>query len=118
MNIKELNNRLMYTDKVDLYRYTKVKNLDNSTTQKLNIVPDMQDVACKLDVKTPDSPETVEDVNSLKVIYTLFTDNSHDFKKGDFLEVTRLGKKYKLQAGKPIVHAFHQQIPCIEKEWA
>lgn len=51
MNIKDLNNKLMFIDRVDVYRYTKVKNPDASTTQKLNIVPDMQDIPCMLSTK-------------------------------------------------------------------
>lgn len=118
MNIKELNNKLMYKDKVEAYRYEKVKNPDGSTTQKLKLVPDIQGEPCKLSIKTADNPEPTDDINSLKVIYTLFTDNSLVFKKGDFLKVTKRGEIYKLIAGKPIIYDYQQEIPCIEKEWA
>lgn len=117
MNIKDLNNSLMYKDRVNVYRHIKIKNPDNSTTQKLDLIPDLENIPCMLSIKTPDNPEQTEDINSLKVIYTLFTDSSHGFKKGDFLEVIRHGETHKLQSGKPIIYAFQQEIPCIEKGW-
>lgn len=68
--------------------------------------------------KTINNPQQIEAVNSLKTVYTIFTDNSHPFKAGDYLKVTRLGMTYKLQSGKPNVYKFHQEISCLEMEWA
>lgn len=118
MNIRDLNKNLMYKDSVDIYRYTKESNLDGSTTQKLKDVPELQSIPCMLDIKTADDPDPDGDANSLKVVYTLFSDNEILFKKGDYLKVSKRGVIYKLIAGLPIIYDYHQEIPLILKEWA
>lgn len=117
MDIEALNESLMYTDTANIYRYLNVTNPDKSVTQKLQETPALSNVPCRLSIKRNDEPKQGNGVDSLTVVYTLFTSNLRTFKKGDLFKVWHKGKEYKLIAAEPMSYEFNQQIPMIQEDW-
>ncbi len=115
-NISDINESLMYIDKATIYRNIKKTLEDGSTAHELCV--HKENITCKLDIKKNDEPASDGDVNSLNMIYTLFTSNLHDFRKGDVLKIFHYGKEYNMLAGEPIISNFHQQIPLSREEYA
>lgn len=118
MKIKDLNNKLMYKDLLTVYEYGKTRNADGSTVSKLLKVANLTDIPCRLSVRTADIPDSNSELNKTHLVYTLFADNEHLIKKGSKLEVIKQGDVHKFTAGKPVKHEHHQEIVCIDEEWA
>ena len=118
MNLKEINNRLMYQDRLSVSRYTVTEEEDGSNKRVLTAVSELSDIPCRLDIKRADDPELPEDVNQIKVTYTVFSNPEHVFRAGDHLIVTHQGSTYELTAGNPILYLHHQEVPAIEEKLA
>lgn len=116
--IRNFNENQLYNDSASVYRYTKVKNPDNSTTQKLKNIPELSALPCLLNIEKPDSAEAEGEINSLNAVYSMFISDLESIKSGDYIKVMSKRKEYKFIAGDPVVYDCHQEVPLSLKEWA
>lgn len=118
MAIRNFNDNNMYTDSASVYRYTKIKNADGSTSQKLKGDPELSGIPCLMNIENSDNAAVEGEVNSLNMVYIMFISDLSDIKEGDYIQIRSKRKFYKFIAGKPIIYDFHQEVPLNLKEWA
>lgn len=111
--IKQLNHRLMYGHTMAIYRLTKTKQDDCSTTNQWVMIS--QGIPCKLSNNEPDKGNRIkEDVNPIMENFTVFCAPEVEVKAGDLLEIN--GIKYR--AGDPFRYPTHQQIRVARSDLA
>lgn len=118
MAIRTFNENNIYKDSASIHRYTKVKNSDSSTTQKLKSIPELSGLPCLMNIENTDTPALTGEANSLNMIYTMFISDLIEIKAGDYINIRRKGKDHKFITGEPVLYEFHQEVPLSLKEWA
>jgi hypothetical protein len=108
----------MYTDRVIVYRYSKIKD---PVTKETKLVPQpvYTDQPCRLSQIALGKNDQTEAQNEIRYETKLFIAPEIDIRQGDLLEVTRgtvTRKKY--TAGEPFLYSTHQEVSLQRKEWA
>ena len=123
MNLSSFGNILqsMYTDEMDIYRYTEVEDTDGTTTTKLSNSPLYTDVPCRISFSSPDEPETTrEERNPIYLRIKVFCSSTVDISKGDRIIARRLDEHknvlatYEGTANLPYVFVTHKEILLTE----
>lgn len=102
----------LFSDKLDIYRYTSSLNDDGTTKPSLPDTPLYSNIPCRISFSRTIDLTTDITVNKLPIhlIPKVFCDTSIDIKAGDYIVITRKNTQYKGIAGKPNVYETHQEI--------
>lgn len=106
----------MFTDKMDISRYSDTEEPDGSTSTKLSETPIYTEVLCRVSFSSDESPKDsqVDDV-PVNNIPKLFCKLSTDIKAGDFITVRRYNDNgetiatYSGKVGLPSVFTTHKE---------
>ena len=119
MNARRYRNKIekLYTDRVDIYRWEKVKNEEMGTTITDNVLK-YKDVPCRISQKALGTNNQTQAENNIAYETKLFISPDIEVKQGDRFIVTRGYKPRKYTAGEPFLYPTHQEISIERKEWA
>lgn len=107
----------LYTDRVTVYRYEKIKNpVTKETELVLNTV--YVDQPCRLSQRTLAANGQTEAENIIQYETKLFIAPELEIRQGDMLEVARGNVTRRYTAGEPFVYPTHQEISIQRKDWA
>lgn len=107
----------LYTDRMDVYRYTKVQNEDGTIETPLVLVPELADQPCRLSFNTQDSPKDYK-VDEVPIIFVpkLFFKPNTPLLANDYVVVRRMmedevtvAQLYKGNIGLPAWYPNHQE---------
>lgn len=104
--------RLLYTDKMEVYRHTNGLNADGTTITNLPKKSIYTNIPCRISFsRTVDSPsDKAINRNPISEIPKIICDIDVDIKAGDFVIVTRNNKvTYKGLLGLPNMYENHQE---------
>ena len=117
--------RLMYKDKMDVYRFSVQPNNEYSYDNVENAIPIYKDIPCKISNNFKDLPE--EDsfmINPTNQYVSVFCEPSYKIQKGDKLVLHRMDdlgnevETFTEFAGKPNVEVTHLEITLVDRQYA
>lgn len=107
---------LLYTDKMDISRYTNTTNADDTESTKLPANPTYTDVPCRISFASDENSKDSEiDETPVVISPKIFCSLSVDIIAGDFLKVTRYDEAGNVlgvftgTAGLPTPYLTHKQ---------
>lgn len=111
MNLKGILHRMMYRDRVDVYRLRAVKAEDGSDDYAEEETPVYEGIPCKLSQygKDPTTAKTERAV-SVFVDLRLCCDPAVDIRANDRIVVLREGRRMEFVAGISFPYPTHQEI--------
>lgn len=118
--------KVMYGDKVTIYRYGDKVNEDGSTSvnKNANPVEDMDNIKCKFSFKYTDNPmDSTEDNKPMNRIVSLHCGLEYNILEGDYIigtrkdELSGITQTIKGQCNKPNRVGHHQEILIAEMEF-
>lgn len=119
MNIKDLNNKLMYTDTCTVIEYRGIKDPITKITKHEEVII-LENQPCRLSLKDS-SPSNEEDEthSSATKITKLFISPDIRIREGSKIIITKNGVTRKYQSsGIPSIYEYHQEIGLrIFKGW-
>ena len=111
MSLKEVLHRLMYHDRVDVYRLKNVQAADGSDDYAEEETPVYERLPCKLSQYGKDlTTNKTERAVSVFVDLRLCCDPAFDIRANDRVVVLRQGKRMEFVAGISFPYQTHQEI--------